>query len=260
MCSRELSRISLTVADLDPVGAVDRRAGRHRQVVDRLAVVDRRAFALLRHRLILAFSPDRRRRRRRSRARACRPARPAATAPPPRSTSRAPGMRLRVGLGDRARMAGVGGVVAGDDQGRHAQRLQLLQRAERARAGHLAQGVDDRVEMAMRRHPLAGEAQHRLAPGGVDRPGCGRCSRRSRRRPPARGRRRARPSRRATPPRSRRRRPARSRPAPPAAPGAPARRRPRCGRPSSARPARSGPRRPRSTTTRSRSATSSGYP
>src|ERR1044071_8048009 len=74
----------------------------------------------------------------------------------------------RVLGGDRVRMTRIGGIVTGDDEGWHGQRFELSQLAERLGPGQLAQRSDDRLEVSMALHPFAGEAQHRVAPGGRD--------------------------------------------------------------------------------------------
>src|ERR1043166_1980939 len=70
------------------------------------------------------------------------------------------------GVGSRhvVGMSGIGLVAAGDDERWDLEVAQLLERLERMRGRHLAQGVDDRAEVAVQFHPLAGEAQHGLAP------------------------------------------------------------------------------------------------
>ena len=74
----------------------------------------------------------------------------------------------RPGLRDGVGMAGVGLVVAGDDQGRQLERLELRQAVERDRARHLANAPGQRLGIAMELHPLAGDPEQRLALIRVD--------------------------------------------------------------------------------------------
>ena len=78
-----------------------------------------------------------------------------------------PRQLLGVGLGDRPRVPRVGAVVARDDQRRQLERPQVLEAVERPRAGDLAQGVDQRLRVAMELNPFAGDPRHRLAPGRI---------------------------------------------------------------------------------------------
>src|SRR6185295_14699215 len=65
-------------------------------------------------------------------------------------------------------MAGVGSVVAGDDQRGDFEARQLLQRAEGPRTRYLSQRLGKRLGVPLAQYPLPREAQHRAAPALVD--------------------------------------------------------------------------------------------
>ncbi len=90
---------------------------------------------------------------------------------------------LGVGRRDRVWMTWIGGVVARHDQRRDLESLQILRAlANGCERGTWRSAATIGIEVAMAQHPLAGEAQDRVAPGRVDSSGGGRCRRRSRRR------------------------------------------------------------------------------
>ena len=150
-----------------------------------------------------------RRRRRRSRARACRPARRAAIRPAPRRSG-APAAVARRRPSQPRGVAGIGVVVAGDDQRRDLQGLQFFHRASKGRERGTSRSASASAS-GWRWRSIRSRVKRRTESRQAGRfPARGRCSRRS---PPPRpppAPRRGRPSTQGPRRGSRRRRPARS--------------------------------------------------
>src|SRR6476619_5612140 len=70
-----------------------------------------------------------------------------------------------VRLGDTARVPRIGRVVAGDDQRRQLQRVELRHRLEWPRARHFSQRLHQSLRVLVLQDPLTGETQNRVATG-----------------------------------------------------------------------------------------------